>query len=343
MSEEFVITSDIIDNPKFLSLSVLARNIYLAMILTTDHEGRALADPMTWTSKAALFGPAVCSVDEVEVALMELDRSRLAPQYEARGKRYIFLPGRFEHNKGRSYWRSSKYPAPPAPLLEEFPEYAIGLRRLTTKGLMRDELPDKQNWRYPDLQPGRTGGKPDSSKILEFTGTRGELGENSLELGNDLDRDRDIPKGIGGKKTRAREADECVQADTPEHRLKSPPPSGPQSKTMRKMAEERGLTIKQVRDRMGVDFITADDVTRVMAWIKAQPKPDPVAEETRAKNARLRWMKKHLHEIIDERGTRSAREWIASQDLDSGTRQQLVDEVVKVEGSGQLGERADAG
>ena len=151
MSEEFVITSDVMRNPKFLACSVLARTLYLAMILKTDHEGRALADPLTWMADAALFGAAACTVDQVAAALTELDVVRLAPRYEVDGRSFVFLPGRFEHNPQRTYWRRSKCPLPPVDKLSTYPEYLAGLLRLTTKSEMRNSLRSGENWRYPHL------------------------------------------------------------------------------------------------------------------------------------------------------------------------------------------------
>jgi len=151
MTDGFVITGEILANPKYLACSVLARQIYFAMIMECDHEGREIADPLTWTRHASLFGAAAATTAEVIAALAELDQVRLAVRYVVTGKPYLFLPGRFEHNTGRKYWKRSNCPLPPADLLAEFPEYAVGLAMLTTKSEMRRTLRDGEARRYPQV------------------------------------------------------------------------------------------------------------------------------------------------------------------------------------------------
>lgn len=182
MSDGFFITADMPDNPKLLRCSVLARHIYLAMIFRCDHEGRDLADPMSWMSRAGLVGPAATTEEAVAAAIGELDAVRLAPRYEASGKAYVFLPGRFEHNTTQKYWRRSAHPLPPPELLEEFPEYARGLALLTTKSELRLSLRTGEARRYPHL----------SHHIPESGGQL--VGNGGQVVG--MDRDSSVPSRL---------------------------------------------------------------------------------------------------------------------------------------------------
>jgi hypothetical protein len=151
VNDGFMIDRALYRNPKFLACSGLARQIYAAMILECDDEGRELADPITWMRHAALYGPAAATLDQIAGALAELDSVRLAPRYNASGKAYVFLPGRFEHNPTRKYWRRSQHPLPPPELLVEFPEYVGALAMLTTKSERRHAMRAGEARRYPHL------------------------------------------------------------------------------------------------------------------------------------------------------------------------------------------------
>lgn len=121
MVDSFPIAAEITNNARLLSCSLLARHLFMVMVLKADDEGRARADPMTWMANAALFGPAAVDSNDIEAAMAELSDRGLAPQYEVEGKRYFFLPGRFEHNRKRSYWAGSKAPLPPVGLWRDSP------------------------------------------------------------------------------------------------------------------------------------------------------------------------------------------------------------------------------
>jgi hypothetical protein len=131
---------------------------------------------------AALFGPAAATVDQVSAALEELNQVRLAPRYEVNGKAYVFLPGRFEHNQVRKYWRRSQHPLPPTEMLAEYPEYARPLALLTTKSEIRHTMRTGEARRYPHLahHMPEFDGQPMGNAVP----TVGLKGESSVDLGS---------------------------------------------------------------------------------------------------------------------------------------------------------------
>lgn len=193
MSEEFLLTSEIMANSRFVSVSLLARYLYVAMILHADQEGRAKAEPLTWKKHGALWGAAEADSATIAHAISELSRAGLIVLYD--DNRRLFLPGRFEHNPRREYWRSSKEPLPPLALLERYPEYLKGLRGLTTRGHLRTETTEPR--RYPELSPAGdlppTGGGDAGArgcKEGEEGCNPGNQGANAVGAGADVEVER---------------------------------------------------------------------------------------------------------------------------------------------------------
>lgn len=278
MSDEFVITSAITDNPRFLACSGLARLLYYSMILKADHEGRALADPLTWASKAALFGAAEVPMQEVADAMAELDSVRLAPRYVVDGKQYLFLPGRFEHNRKRTHWRKSVVPLPPEDMLAEFPEYTAGLRRLTTKAELRNSLRNNENWRYPQLaqQIQESGGQQQGN-------SRATVGRFRTGVEVEVEVDVDNEKEVGGSTALEESTSASPRtAGLPHSRNLA---SENQEKRLREMCAERDLQLSDVCAELGIEYpVRWINVTAVMEYIKKQPRrsvADPVAERRR--------------------------------------------------------------
>ena len=204
MSNEYLITSEILTNGRIVTVSLLARYLYMAMILLADHEGRATAVPNTWKAQASLWGAAETSIDEIARAILELETAGLIVLYDD-GSR-LFLPGRFEHNRSRKWWKRSKHPLPPIELLRKHIEYLNGLGWLTTKGRLYEKTIEDR--RYPELSEectpalGYTVSKEDhNGNRGELGGSQGERNGNSGEVGIDVgvgvDVDRDIKPASG--------------------------------------------------------------------------------------------------------------------------------------------------
>jgi hypothetical protein len=198
MTDGFVIDRNLHRNPKFLACGGLARQIYCAMILECDDEGRELADPLTWMRHAALFGPAAATVDQVRAALDEMDQVRLAPRYEVVGKAYVFLPGRFEHNGARKYWKRSHHPLPPDSMLAEFPEYARGLALLTTKSELRHSMRGGEARRYPQVAHliPEFGGQPMGNQWASDGQDMGMTRESPVEVEVDVEEEGDSSSSV---------------------------------------------------------------------------------------------------------------------------------------------------
>jgi hypothetical protein len=247
MTDGFVIDSALMRNPKFLACSGLARQIYAAMILECDHEGRELADPLTWMRHAALFGPAAATVDQVAAALAELDVVRLAPRYVVAGKAYLFLPGRFEHNPGKKYWRRSQHPLPPADLLAEFPEYARGLARLTTKSEIRNTLRGGESWRYPLLAhqiPESDGQHPGNHPTIVGIGRESSVGLGlGLGLGEEGDSSSSVDEPTRAAAGGAVPESPPVVADAPPETRRTQIASRKQQQFAARLLQPHGLSL----------------------------------------------------------------------------------------------------
>lgn len=260
MTDGFVISGALYSNPKFLACSGLARQIYQAMILRTDDEGRELADPLTWKAHAALYDAAAATPDQIVAALAELDVVRLAPRYVAGGKAYVFLPGRFEHNGSKKYWRRSKHPLPPAEMLAEFPEYAGALARLTTKSELRNTLRVGESWRYPPL----------AHQIPEFDGqpmgnhptNEGKTRESPVDLDLDLDLEEEGDSSSSVDESTRAAAGSAAPESPPVVASEQPEPERPRFATPRqtqfaaRLLARSGQTVEGWLSRAGADVLT---------------------------------------------------------------------------------------
>jgi len=96
----------------------------------------------------------------------------------------------------------------------------------------------------------------------------------------------------------------------------SPPelPTAKQTKTITEMAIERGVSLAGITHGLGIQRITAGDVTAVMDAIRANPRPDPEALATEERNVALRLLKAELEKIVGRTGLASASDWIGGQD-----------------------------
>ncbi|MFO7696231.1 MAG: hypothetical protein R6X16_03640, partial [Anaerolineae bacterium] len=172
MSEMCLLPSGIMTDPRFLSVSLLARYLYLAMDLVADHEGRGPAHPSTWKAQASLWGVAEVDLAAISDAIRALHGVGLIVLYDE--DHHFFLPDRFEHNRARKFWQASKHPLPPLELVHHYPSYLEGLSRLTTKGRLYDNTSEPR--RYPELRRR-------SDRAPACPGDKGELGGRRGELG----------------------------------------------------------------------------------------------------------------------------------------------------------------
>lgn len=155
MAQEFLVSTAIEDNERYLAVGLVARLLFQSMIRHADDEGRAKAAAATWQRKAALYGAADVPLDEIGQAIRDLASTDLPGRplvvlYD--DGRHLFLPGRFEHNQGRRTFARSRHPLPPPDDIERFPEYAGPLARLTTKGRVADSTGPGEAWRYEELR-----------------------------------------------------------------------------------------------------------------------------------------------------------------------------------------------
>ena len=163
MADSFTISGAIHSSPKFLRCGVLARYLFQSMIVNADPEGRSLSDPLHWQQLAALWGPSETPLEGIASAIDELQRERLVVVYGEGGK-FLFMPGRFKHNPGRTYWKKSKFPLPAVWLLCEHPDYLGGLARLCTDGRLRDTDDGSRERRYPQLLNAGAGSSTDTDE-----------------------------------------------------------------------------------------------------------------------------------------------------------------------------------
>ena len=100
-------------------------------------------------------------------------------------------------------------------------------------------------------------------------------------------------------------------------------PTKNQMKRIAEMADERGVSVDAVRDRLGLQQITSNDVTAVMEAIKEIPRRTAEDKEVEAKNAALRFLKAEVERIASAEGIAAARNWIKKDDHDKNISTQL--------------------
>ena len=128
------------------------------------HEGRFLSDARVIRLRGSLLD---LTPDEISAAVVELEAARFVQRY-SRGQ-FLFLVDHFSSAwcGRRRYWRRSEYPLPDLAVLQRYPEYLAGLRRLNRNGQARfngelDLAKDsKRGPRYLELWPELTNG-PDT-------------------------------------------------------------------------------------------------------------------------------------------------------------------------------------
>ena len=264
MSDEFLIKSEIMTNERIVSVSLLARYLYFAMILLADQEGRAPASSLTWKSLASLWGAAEISDVEIAQAIKELHQAGLIVLYD--DDRRLFLPGRFEHNRNRKWWKSSKHPLPPLEVLARYPEYLNRLRCLTTRGHMYETTDEAR--RYPELRAEEGPTQGGKGKGEELGGNKEESTRNQEASG--------IGVGVGVDI-------DNMSASRPSPASDGEPVEIPYSVIIAHLNEKAGTrfrasskhTLKYIRARWGenyrlIDFLTVID-NMTTAWI-ADPK-----------------------------------------------------------------------
>lgn len=321
MAEGFFIGDAIMSNPKLLRCSVVARAIYWAMIFECDHEGRERADPIIWIQRASLFGKAAATEEEVDAALAELDRERLAPRYTVAGKAYVFLPGRFEHKGPRKYWRRSEFPLPPPELLQEFPEYTSGLALLTTRSELRHTLRAGESRRYPHLAhqiPESRG------QVAGTNGTPvGEMRESSVDHRSLITDEEggDLPEALeeatGPPPPEASTGPPRSFADA----TKPKPPERVATPRQRQFAarllSEHQTSLDDWLRQSGAKVLTDWHVSEIRAQYGGRRVPDGKAGEAR-RNEAFRALRSELHEGFAKRPDDDWPEWIRFRTADAG-------------------------
>ncbi len=126
-SRETRLPAGLLDDPRFVALSVSARLVYLTLRMLADDEGRMVASPSILEANGRL---ATLGAAGIVAALSEAAAARLVALYVVEGREYAFLPDAFANPGGIRYWARSACPLPPTETLAIFPDYTSALARL---------------------------------------------------------------------------------------------------------------------------------------------------------------------------------------------------------------------
>lgn len=280
MTEGWLVDNALEEHEGYLACGLVARHLYRVMINCCDSEGRARAAARTWKRNASLSDNAEVPLEEIEAAIEQLAHVGLIVLY---GKGYMFLPGRFEHNVGRDYWKKSGHPLPSREILEAHPEYLEGIKRLSTKGRLAKGAPADP--RYPELlgrvrdEPGQTVTNREGPVTNRDEPGKGGKGPSEVGVG----------VGVGIRKKEEEGGIDTTVDNSTSSETKIPPPvdnSKPEEESLEanpgqvrmleEMAEERRTTLPKFAALTGLSYpIRAQDVTPLRRALGGIPRGRP--------------------------------------------------------------------